>query len=67
MKLGVDVVDEAGVQLLVWVGGWWVVGQNESNTKINSVEVEVRVELGKKEGVRKIRSNLLPSSTLTST
>ena len=34
--------------VVVGGGGWWVVGQNESNTKLNSVlvEFEVRVELG---------------------
>ena len=39
--IGVEIVDEVGVQLLVrvggWVGGWVVVvGLNEINTKLNS-------------------------------
>ena len=46
-KLVVEVIVKVGVQLLFWVGGW-VGGENKSNTKINSVFVKVRVELGKK-------------------
>ena len=46
-----QIVVEVGGQLLFRVGGWmggWVVRENESNTYLNSVEVEVGVELGNK-------------------
>ena len=34
--LGVEIVDEVGVQLQVQVGSGWLVGGNEINTKLNS-------------------------------
>ena len=49
--MGVKIVVEVGVQQSEWGDGWmggWVVRKNESNTKLNSIEVvdDVVVELG---------------------
>ena len=49
--LGVEVVIKVGFQLLFLLGsGWW--RKNYMNGILNLIEVEVGVELGKKENFR---------------
>ena len=51
VKLGFDLVDEVGVQLLFQVGGWWVGGgrvggwSDETKLILNSTLVKVEVEV----------------------
>ena len=47
MKLEVEVVDEVGVQLLLWAGGWWVDGwvggwMDKTKVILNSTQIKFK-------------------------